>query len=72
MGSRTSKRLRNTGLDHVSSGPHCHLFKHEGELHAVLRNAVRVQEAVQFEVQLPAGVAFVRARRKSAEERRGT
>lgn len=38
-----------------------HLFKHEGELHAVSGDAVCVQEAVEFEVEPPAGAAFVGA-----------
>ena len=41
-----------------------HLLKHEGELHAVSGDAAGVQETVQLEIKLPAGVAFVCAGRE--------
>jgi hypothetical protein len=34
-----------------------HLLKHERKLHALLRHALHVQEAVEFEVEFP--VSFV-------------
>ena len=42
-----------SALGELAFGPH--LLEHEGELHAVPGNAVGVQEAVQLEVEPPAG-----------------